>query len=287
MKRIFIAFMLLCGISKSHAENNKENTESQEPAQRIIALAPHLVELIYEIGAQDSLVGVSAYSDFPDAAESLPVIGDYFSLDVEKILTLQPDLILAWRGGNPEKHILQLQSLGFRVEYSQPKNLEDVAEEMIKLGKLLGTPETALITASRYKSRLKSIANKYQNERWINGFYEIWPNPLTTINDMAWPARHLSVCRIRNNFADSSVEYPQITVEQVLAKKVDIIIQPMSVTNTSQGFDWLAWQDILKIEKENIIQPDADLLFRMTSRGLVALQALCESANRVRVLSEN
>ncbi|XOV79048.1 MAG: helical backbone metal receptor [Aestuariibacter sp.] len=256
-------------------------------AKKVIALAPHLVELIYEIDGQESLVAVSAHSDFPDAAHALPVVGDYLTIDVERVLALKPDLILAWKGGSPEQSLRRLEGLGLKVEYSYPQQLEDVATEIIWLGQLLGKSAQANDVAERYLQRLRRIQSQYQQATRINGFYEIWPNPLTTINDQAWPARHLDTCGINNIFSDSRTDYPQINLEQVLQQSVDIIIQPTSAKSPTAGFEWQKWLKILSIQQQQIIQPDADLLYRMTSRGLDALENMCDEADKIRLSLES
>lgn len=249
---------------------------------KVVALSPHLVELIYEIGAEDTLVAVSAHSDYPKAAELLPVVGDYLNLDIEKILAMEPDLVLAWKGGTPEQSLQQLRSLGLRVEYSFPQQLEDVAAEIEWLGSLLHQSGPAEKVAASYRQRLQRIQLRYHKARWINGFYEIWPNPLTTINDNAWPARHLEVCRIRNVFANTQRDYPQINLEQVLHKQIDLIIQPVSVASPSLGYQWQPWFEVMAVNAGRIIKPDADLMYRMTSRGLTELERLCREADVIR-----
>ncbi|NIA28196.1 MAG: ABC transporter substrate-binding protein, partial [Desulfobulbaceae bacterium] len=115
------------------------STETEPPApttsySRIAALAPHLTELVFAVGAGQKLVGVSAYSDYPPAALELPLIGDAFAVDHEQLAILDPDLLLAWQGGTPEYVVDDLRRLGYNVEVIQISTLADVADALRRIG---------------------------------------------------------------------------------------------------------------------------------------------------------
>ena len=112
-------------------------------AQRIISLAPSLTELLYAAGAGDKLVGVVEYSDYPVAAQALPIIGRHDLLDMEKILQLQPDLIIAWQTGNPRASVNRLRELGLTVYIAEPKRLESITSHIRRLAILAGTEQVA------------------------------------------------------------------------------------------------------------------------------------------------
>jgi len=109
----------------------------QMPAQRIISLAPHVTELLYAAGASDQLVGVVSYSDYPEQAKKIPQVGSYNKFDMEAIVSAKPDLIVAWKSGNPDEQVNELNRLGFTVYYSEPRLLDDGATNIERLGKLL------------------------------------------------------------------------------------------------------------------------------------------------------
>ena len=102
----------------------------ENPAERIISLAPSLTELMFAIGAGDKLKGVIEYSDFPLEAKSLPVIGRFDLLDVEKILELRPDLVIAWKGGSPKSSVEQLKKLGLTVYIAELNDLTSISIQM-------------------------------------------------------------------------------------------------------------------------------------------------------------
>src|SRR5262249_54964219 len=104
------------------------------PAQRVISLAPHTTELLYAAGGGTEIVGAVSYSDYPPAAKQLPRVGDNKALDLERIVALRPDLIVVWRHGNAARQIEQLRDLHVPLFFSEPRNLDDIAVTLTKLG---------------------------------------------------------------------------------------------------------------------------------------------------------
>jgi iron complex transport system substrate-binding protein len=104
-----------------------------QPAKRIITLAPHIVELLYAAGAGERIVGAVEYSYFPEAAKSIPRIGDSAQLDLERIVAMKPDLIIVWQHGNAQRQLDRLLSLGVPVYYNEPRSLDDIARSIEQL----------------------------------------------------------------------------------------------------------------------------------------------------------
>ena len=257
---------------------------AQQSSPKVIALAPHLVELIFEIGAGAQIIGVSQYANFPEAAKDIPVVGDYQSLNIEKIVALQPDLIIVWQTGHPVKDVAKLKTLGFEIAYSDPRSIADVPQEMLNLGKLLGKQERAEMKALELTSALNNIEQQYERKQQVKVFYELWPDPLSTIGASSWPSSILALCGAVNVFNDiTNNPYPQVNIEQVLAKEIDLIIQPLSGSQSEKsGFKWHNWSDIKAVKHNHIIRPDADKLHRMTSRAVAQVGELCRQIDKVR-----
>ena len=124
-----------------------------EPARRVVALAPNLVELAYAAGGGAALVGAIRYSDYPPAAKKLPRVGDAFALNLERIAQLRPDLVLVWRSGLPERQRDQLHAIGVPLYDSEIRSVDDIASTLHRLGVLLGTQDDADAAASRLRER--------------------------------------------------------------------------------------------------------------------------------------
>jgi len=293
-----LAVVLMVLFSTTVLANNtlvKEKLENHTPIksintdsiplknQRIISLAPHIIEMLFSLGVGKNVVATTEHSDFPEAANQVPRIGNYARLKIEKILAYEPDLVIAWRLGNPLDDLARLKKLGVRIVYSDPKNLEDVADEMRLLGKLTGTSERADILANEYLAALKNLRQKFANKSPITVFYELWSNPLTTVSNNAWPQQHLNVCGAINPFIEGINDYPQIGLEQVVIAKPQLIIQPMSKGEPNpNAVNWLQWNEIPASIHKQLIQPNSDKLHRMTPRLLEELEKLCISIDNSR-----
>jgi len=258
------------------------DTESAAP-QRIVALAPHIVELLFSIGAGKQIIATTDYADFPPEAEDIPRAGSYAGLQVEKIIALKPDLILAWKSGNPEADLQRLEKYGQLVVYSDIVTLEDVAIELRQLGGLTGHSEKAEALADAYESDLAHLRETYSNAAPVTVFYELWSHPLTTVAANAWPQQQLVLCGADNPFKDQPQDYPHISLERVITQNPDVIIQPDHNGKTDiNGIEWQRWPQLTAIKENQIIHPDADKAHRMTLRALDATRELCAEIDKVR-----
>ncbi|MCW8863995.1 MAG: cobalamin-binding protein [Colwellia sp.] len=249
----------------------------------IIALSPHIVEMLYDIGAGEQIIGTTSHADYPEQAKKIPVIGNYLRIQIEKVIALQPDLIIAWKSGNPSDDIARLQQLGFNIIYSQPSTFEDVAKEMRDFGQLTGHIEQAEKKAQQFLQQLSIIKKQYQHKSQVVGFYELWSRPLTTVAKGSWPQQFLNICGIDNPFKQVAVSYPQVNIEKVLQTPIQLIIQPLSVNQTErQGFNWQDWSVIPAVKNKQIIQPNADAMHRMTARSIEELKLLCAAIDDTR-----
>ncbi|MDG1750649.1 MAG: helical backbone metal receptor, partial [Thalassotalea sp.] len=158
--RIFTLFISLIS-SNSYGYNETNN--NIKTAKRIIALAPHIVENLYAVGAGDLIVGTTEHADFPEQANKIPRIGNYARLNIEQVLAVDPDLIIAWKSGNPSDDLARLKKLGLNIVYSQPDHLEDVAKELQYFGELTGNIALGQQKSAEFLKHLASIRANYQD----------------------------------------------------------------------------------------------------------------------------
>lgn len=252
--------------------------------KRIIALAPHIVESLYEIGAGDKIVATVQFADYPQQALEIPRIGGYHGLQMETILELKPDLIIAWKNGNRKEDIEKLKKLGLPIAYSETGKLDDVPNSLLHLGKLTGRQEQAKIVAEQFSLKLKKIRAKYQTKRSLSGYYELWPEPMRTINKNTLISELMMTCGISNVFADATTDYPQISIENVVVKKPEVIILPDERANKPQPkTDWTPWQFIPAVANNAFIKVNADHTHRFSSRLLLGVETMCEQADKYRI----
>jgi vitamin B12 transport system substrate-binding protein len=266
--------------------NEADSTVIAKP--RIIALAPHIVEMLFDIGAGEQIVAATEHADYPLAAQKIPRIGNSLRIQLERVIELQPDLIIAWKSGNPSDDLARIKQLGFNVVYSQPDTFNDVAKELRLLGKLSGHSEQAEQVASKFLADLAKIKQRYGQKQQLTGFYEVWSRPLTTIAKDSWPQQFLDICSIDNPFYQADARYPQVNIEQILQTNADIIIQPLSENQTAkEGYTWEQWPILPAVKHNQIIKLDADVVHRMTTRSLNALSDLCQQADKSRAFYKN
>ena len=253
-----------------------------QPARRIISLAPHITELLFAAGAGERIVGVIDYSNYPEAAKKITNIGSHALLDLERIVSLKPDLIVVWRDGNAQRQLEKLLSLGIPVYYSEPQRLEDIARSIEKLGLVAGTGPVAAAAAREFSARLAGLRARYAALPTVPVFYQIWNKPLMTVSGNHVISDVIASCGGRNIFADLKPLAPVIAEEAVIERDPEAI-GGAAVDPKIDGFDmWRKWPRLLAVRRGNFFTVHPDLISRHTPRILDAAQALCEQLDAVR-----
>ncbi|EGM71607.1 cobalamin-binding protein [Shewanella sp. HN-41] len=252
-----------------------------QPAKRIVALSPHAVEMLYAIGAGDAILATTDFADYPEAAKHIPRIGGYYGIQIERVLELNPDLIVVWDSGNKDEDIQQLKTLGFNLYASDPKTLEGVAKELEELGQLTGHIEEAREAAAAYRAQLMALRLENAKKTEPKVFYQLWSTPLMTVSKNSWIQQIIDVCHGQNVFYAADSDYPQVSLENVLLTMPEVILQSQEEGNV-KGIDWSQWPEIPAVKKQQIFQINADLLHRATPRALLGVQALCNALDSAR-----
>lgn len=283
--RLLFALALLC--SQAHADIVlRDDTQTEvrlaAPAQRIVSLAPNITELVYAAGAGERLVGTVEFSDYPAAARQLPRIGSYARVNVEAIVALKPDLVLAWDSGNPSAGITQLRKLGIPIFVTEPRTLDDVARDLERYGTLAGT-RAGKIAAQDFRKRLLSLQQKYATRQPVRVFYQIWDEPLMTVNGRQIISDVIRLCGGVNAFAELPALAPTVSVESVLAADPDVIIAGgMGERNASWLELWKKWPRLKATARGNLFFIDPNLLQRHTPRLLDGADQLCARLEEAR-----
>lgn len=253
------------------------------PASRLITLAPHLAELVYAAGAGETLVAVSAYSNYPDAVSSLPEVGDALRVDIERIVALKPDAVLAWASGTPVAARERLEALGIPVVVFSADSLSDIAAQLTRIGILTGRPAQAARAATAFTERLKQLRAQYAGQSPVRVFIQIDDRPLFTVNGRTTMSEVVRLCGGRNIFAELDTLAPQVSLETVLARDPQAIIGTgEDETAAQEMLRWLAWQDLAAARATNLFLVPPDLLARDTPRILDGAQMICEDLEEAR-----
>ena len=257
--------------------------ELSKPAQRIVALAPHIVENVFSAGAGNQLVGVVSYSDYPEAAKSLPIVGGYQKTNLEKILELRPSLIVAWQSGNSQGSIQRLQELGFTVYIDQADSLKDVAKSILDIGILSGHREHASRIANEYLAELAEIQKDNQDKQKVSSFYQVWNSPLQTISGDHIISNAIEICGGTNIYADEFAVAPIINIESILQRDPTVIIASgMSEARPEWLSDWLKWPSLTAVQQDNLFFVNPNHIQRHTIRLLRGIATICKQLDMAR-----
>ncbi|MEP6877368.1 MAG: cobalamin-binding protein [Nitrosospira sp.] len=251
-------------------------------ARRIVSLSPHITELVFAAGAGGRLVGVVRYSDYPEAAKSIPNVGDSSSLDLERIIALKPDLVITWRSGNTASDIEKLEKLGLTVFAIEATRLEDVSRLLRMTGKLTGTSAQAEPAARAYETELQQIKRSYGGGQQIRVFQLIWHQPLMTVNGNHIMSDIINVCGGINVFASAPSLTPVISAEDLLEVDPQAIISNVSLEFAETEERLRRLSRISAVKSNHLFFVHPDLMHRQTPRMLQAAKTVCTQLERVR-----
>lgn len=249
------------------------------PAERIVSLAPHATELLFAAGAGQQLVGVSEFSDYPPQAGKLPSIGSSMQLDIERIVSLKPDLIVAWQSGNSARQVARLRKLGYAVYDSEPRRLDDVARTLENFGTLAGS-EQGRIAARAFRERQQALRKRYADKTPVRVFYQIWPSPLMTLNDSHIVSDALRLCGGVNIFGQLPQLAPTISREAVVTARPEAIVA--SDERNETWHRWRALSQLPAVRLVNLYRIDGAVMNRAGPRMLDATDQLCRYIDEAR-----
>jgi len=282
---VFWLFLSLPGlVSAIEVEDDwGRQLKLRSPAQRVIALSPHATELLFAAGADKRLIAAVDYSDFPVVAKDLPRVGGNQALDVERILGLKPDLIVAWGSGNGEAVIERLRALGLNVFVSEPRRLPDIASNIDRLGRLMATTSVSHRASQAYLDKLHGLRSNYSNQAKVSVFYQLWNQPLMTVNGEHMISSVIRLCGGHNIFNQQQQLAPVIDKEAVIKANPQVILAGGEIATRQSWLDaWSSWSNLDAVQKDNLFLIDVDLLQRATSRVLLGAEKVCEALDHVR-----
>jgi iron complex transport system substrate-binding protein len=275
-------------ISTAHAEivvpdDTGRMLTLASPARRIVSLAPNVTELLYVAGAGNFVVGAVAYSDYPEAAKSIPRVGSGAGLDIEAIVALHPDLVIAWQTGNPSWQVERLIALGMPVFVTEPRHLDDMVDLLERLGKLAGTEALAGKTAADFRRHLARLRARYSGRPVVPVFYQILDSSLLTVSRRHLINDVIQLCGGRNVYADLPGLTPRVDVESVLQRNPEVIL--------ASGYDalWQEWRDrwralsmLTASTRDNLLFIPPDLIERQSLRILDGSERICATLEQAR-----
>ncbi|MES2830527.1 MAG: cobalamin-binding protein [Pseudomonadota bacterium] len=254
-----------------------------QPAKRVVSLAPHVTEMLYAAGGEGRIVGAVNYSDYPAAALALPRVGDHHRLDLERILALKPDLLVVWLHGGAARQMEPLRKLGIPLYYNDPRRLEDISKTVEQLGRLMGTETQAQATASGVRQQLAELGSRYRNRSPVRVFYQVWDQPLYTLNGETILSDVIRLCGGENVFASLVIKAPVVGIEAVIAENPEAIFSGDSRNRSNSALErWKSFPSLAAVRQGNLFLVNADLLNRATPRIVAGATDMCEKMEQAR-----
>ncbi|CAI8987666.1 cobalamin-binding protein [Pseudomonas sp. IT-P294] len=260
MVRVWLAVMLLAVSGSAFA------------ALRVVSLAPSLSEIVVELNSADLLVGVLDAGERPAELNGLPSVGRYGQLDMERLLSLKPDLLLLWPGSVGPAQRDQLKRLNIPTYVAEPHNLGQLITQIEAIAAQLGRPERGVSLATALRQRLAALRQRYRRDEPLRVFYQVWDRPLYTVGGEQIISDALDVCGARNVFADLTLPAPQVSVEAVLQRNPEVIL----ASDQAQLNAWKAWPQVAAVAQGQLLLVADKGLERPSGQMIEATAKLCQ-----------
>jgi iron complex transport system substrate-binding protein len=284
MTRLLALAIAAVAAATAHALQLKDDrgvtVSLERPAQRIVSLAPHLAEIAFAAGAGARLAGVSSFSRHPTEAARLPVVASHGRVDIERLIAVQPDLVLAWQSGNSPLQIDRLKRLGVRIFVTEVRALADIPRIVRLVGALAGSEAVAEASARQFENEIANLRGRYAAQRRMAVFLEIWHRPMLTVNGAHLISDALRVCGGRNVFAAAKTLTPLVSREEILDARPEAIVTAGFGSEAPQA--WQGLDPVPAVRSRRIHAIDPDLLHGQGPRVIEGVRALCERLDLAR-----
>lgn len=268
--------------------------QMQTPARRIVSLSPHITEILFFVGAGQQVVGVAQASDFPVDATRLPVVATHNDVNLEALVRLKPDAVIAWGRGAANPKLEKLKAMGVRVIYSDPQTPAGIAENMQWMAQLAGTESLAAAAIDSWRARLAVIESQHTVAGGVAGndaarpddplvFYQVWDRPLMTVNRQHLISQAVRLCGGRTLFAEQTLQTPTVSMESVIRGNPDIIMYTDDRKRSLDwGKQWSQWRNVKAVRSSHVFALPPDLLVRAGPRYLDGVERVCDVIQRVK-----
>jgi iron complex transport system substrate-binding protein len=279
----FIAITVLLFGSAAAAETRTvtdllgRTIEVPQNPQRVVALAPSITEIVFALGQQRRLKGVTRFSDYPEAARTLPRVGSYVHLDVERIAALQPDLCIGVKDGNPLTVVTRLQALGIPFYAVHPIDLETVMQSIETIGALLDAAEAARQTVAQMRRRIDRVkACVADADHRPRVFVQIGVSPIVSVGNRTFIHQLITLAG-GVNVAAGDAPYPRFSREQVISLAPEVmVISSMARATVFEKVkaEWMQWMAIPAVRQQAVFIAPTNIFDRPTPRLVEGLEQM-------------
>ena len=287
--RRFMAAVLLSGCVTAQADEvcatdaTGQRLCLDQPATRIAALSPGATELVWAAGAGDKVVAVVAFSDYPPEAKNVRSVGSHTRMDLEVLVSLKPDLVIGWVTGNPPEQLETIRELGIPVFSIEPRSFDDVSHTIRQLAALAGTEAHGNKVAHHFRRGMTELEATYEGADPVPVFYQVWDEPLMTVNDDHLIGKVITLCGGVNVFGELDRLVPRISDEAVLAADPEAILAGgMGEENRHWLTHWEQYDELTAVRRDNLFFVPPSLIQRPTPRMLEGSRLFCEKLDQAR-----
>ncbi|MBP5980320.1 MAG: cobalamin-binding protein [Halomonas sp.] len=253
------------------------------PARRIATLSPGATELTYAAGAGEQVVAVVSYSDYPPEAKQVASVGSHTRIDLEALISLAPDLVIGWVTGNPAEQLETLEALGLSVFYIEPRTIEGVASTIERIARLAGTEAAGQSVADGFRRQMEALENQYEHRELVSTFYQVWDEPLMSVNDQHLIGQIIQLCGGFNVVGEQSRLVPRLDDEAVLAANPEAIVAGgMGEENRHWLTHWEQYPYLTAVVNNHLFFVPPSLIQRPTPRMVQGAKILCDQLDSVR-----
>jgi iron complex transport system substrate-binding protein len=279
---LLVLFVVNANAAVSVTDDYGNVVRLSKPATRIVSLSPHLTELLYAAGAGGKVVGAVEYSDYPAEARALPRVGSDFGIDLEHVLALRPDLVVAWPNAGSVKAVDRIAGVGVPVFRSEPRELDDIPRTLERLGVLSGEENQAAHAAADFRAGVAELKRRYQGRATVRVFYQVWDRPIVTVNGQHLISKIIRLCGGENVFAGLPVIAPEINREAVLRADPDVIVASGANQDRPSWLDEWKALPLRAAAHGQLYGVARDLIQRPTPRILEGAARMCRILDAVR-----
>jgi iron complex transport system substrate-binding protein len=247
------------------------------PPKKIVSLAPNITEILFSLGLDEEIVGVSIHCNFPEKAKSRVRVGSYISLDFERITSLKPDLVIATGAGNTREMVDRLEKLGFKTYVIFPKNFNDILQSIAHIGQVVNREKEARGIIEGMKRRRQRVIELTRDLPRPKVFIQIGDAPVVTVGKGSFADDLIRLAGGENVAGKEKEVYPRFGMEEILKRAPEVIV--ISSMNPKADYqktfqEWARWKTLPAVKNGRIHLMDSDLLDRPSPRIVDGLEEL-------------
>lgn len=274
---VFLVFGGPNGWASSFTDEVGRRVDLQGPPRRIVSLAPNITEILFRLGLDEEIVGVSLHCNYPEKAKTRPPVGSYIRLDFERILSLRPDLVIATGAGNTREMVKRLEAFGLPVYVVFPKDFDGVLQSILNVGQVVKREKEAAEVVSDMRKRKERIREVTEGLPRPRVFLQVGEAPIVTVGKGSFGNDLIRLAGGENIAGQEKQMYPRIGIEEILKRAPEVIL--VSSMNPDGDYEkvireWKRWKTIPAVKRNRVHLIDSDLVDRPAPRIIEGLEQM-------------